>query len=627
MPIRRTAPLVLDPHADACALSQLPALVSRLDGPLAVDLFCGAGGLSQGLHDAGFSVIAGVEHNRFSMESHRSRFPGATLQLDLSDQANRAELIGGLTACGKQIDLITGGPPCQPFSTAGKGKIRDLIDRGVWEEDARKSLWMAFVDIVKGVRPKAVLLENVPQMALGGDAKELRALRCELERAGYAVHVTFLKASDYGVPQPRERLFLVALEQDLTFNWPAPSDGPPATVSDAIRDLPPLIGGEQEVCPPYDESQVLSPLVEHLRRGVRKCDRKRINDHYTRAVRPDDLEIYRLMDQNTKYDQLPEHLRRYRQDIFRDKYNRLPWDEPSRTITAHLSKDGYWYIHPRDHRTLSVREAARIQTFPDDFRFAGRMTDAYRQIGEAVPPLLAKALGTAIRSALGGINAKRPTPQSEDIAHALAQWALHARDKGQMKQAWMLDEDPWRRFLHARLASENQRHLDAKALKVMGEWFGDPGSVLGKGETRLEMATRAVCKIHGEAATDLKSDLQIAGRVIHHPNEPGTLEHLSPRGRRAWQDHVLQEEVNSIKSPPKEVVRLAARVFGRPEIDSGKLVQLLVAGLLGDPGSGNSAQVLAGARELSRTTCKSTSTACTTCPLSSICRSAVCQPV
>ena len=119
-----------------------------------------------------------------------------------------------------------------------------------------------------------------------------------------------------------------------------------------------------------------------------------IRDHITRPVRPDDAEIYELMHPGDTYLDVPKHLRRYRSDIFDDKYLRMSFDGLSRTITAHIAKDGYWYIHPREDRTLSIREAARIQTFPDDFRFAGFQSSRYQQIGNAVPPLLASAIAS-----------------------------------------------------------------------------------------------------------------------------------------------------------------------------------------------------------------------------------------
>ena len=134
--------------------------------------------------------------------------------------------------------------------------------------------------------------------------------------------------------------------------------------------------------------------------GLRGTEARLIRDHVTRAVRPDDAEIYQLLKPGDTYLDVPEHLRRYRSDTFDDKYLRLSFDDLSRTITAHIAKDGYWYIHPREDRTLSIREAARIQTFPDRFRFAGHPSTRYQQIGNAVPPMLASAIAASVHGAL-----------------------------------------------------------------------------------------------------------------------------------------------------------------------------------------------------------------------------------
>ena len=145
-----------------------------------------------------------------------------------------------------------------------------------------------------------------------------------------------------------------------------------------------------------------SALARALRERLCGSEAGLIRDHITRAVRVDDAAIYRCMKPGDTYLDVPQHLRRYRHDIFDDKYFRLPFDDVSRTITAHIAKDGYWYIHPQQDRTLSVREAARIQTFPDSFRFAGHPTNRFRQIGNAVPPMLARAIATQIGESLDG---------------------------------------------------------------------------------------------------------------------------------------------------------------------------------------------------------------------------------
>ena len=193
------------------------------------------------------------------------------------------------------------------------------------------------------------------------------------------------------------------------------------TVRDAIVDLPPLndTTGAREL--PY-EGQPSSALGKSLR-GDGGADT--IYDHMTRPVRDDDREAFKLMTASTLYSDLPAHLRRYRSDTFNDKYKRLDWDELSRTITAHIAKDGYWYIHPKEHRTLTVREAARIQTFPDRFRFAGTRSDAFRQIGNAVPPLLGRTVAEAI---LPLTELRVDQSRLPGLRSRLTQWAEEQRE-------------------------------------------------------------------------------------------------------------------------------------------------------------------------------------------------------
>jgi DNA (cytosine-5)-methyltransferase 1 len=159
-----------------------------------------------------------------------------------------------------------------------------------------------------------------------------------------------------------------------------------------------------------------------MREGLSDSERSVIHDHITRAVRSDDLEAFDLLGEGQTYEDLPAHLQRYRTDIFTDKYKRLSWDGLSRTITAHIAKDGYWYIHPEQHRTLSIREAARIQTFPDRYRFAGNPSHRFRQIGNAVPPILGRAVGASLATTLrrrGGAPRARPPM---DIREVLLAW-------------------------------------------------------------------------------------------------------------------------------------------------------------------------------------------------------------
>ena len=178
--------------------------------------------------------------------------------------------------------------------------------------------------------------------------------------------VDVLDAWRYRVPQHRSRLFGVAFAGNRGFEWPRPRGRRP-TVWQAVGDLPVAAPGTREEEQPY-HGPPHSVIAKWARRGLRG----------------------------------PEHLRRYRSDIFNDKYLRLSFDGLARTIMAHIAKDGYWYIHPAEDRTLSIREAARIQTFPDRFRFAGHPSSRYRQIGNTVPPMLASAIGSSMLESLRG---------------------------------------------------------------------------------------------------------------------------------------------------------------------------------------------------------------------------------
>ena len=407
-----------------------------LPRPWAIDLFCGAGGLSLGLEQAGFSVIAAADSDPVSTQTHAANIQGLTWTGDLSSPD---AFLQQLDEWGiESIDLLAGGPPCQPFSRAGTPKIGDLVRRGRRHaHDDRADLWRSFFSIVDRLKPRAMLFENVPDFAQAQGGALLIALMDELRSRSYGVYVQVLDAWKYQVPQHRSRLFVVGITGNGGFEWPKPGKKRP-TVWDAIGDLPVVPPDTRDESQPYVRPPT-SLLARRLRSGLRGTEARLIRDHVTRQVRPDDAEIYRLMKPGNTYLDVPEHLRRYRSDIFGDKYLRLSFDDLSRTITAHIAKDGYWYIHPRENRTLSIREAARIQTFPDRFRFAGGLTSRYQQIGNAVPPMLASAIASSVRSALedkpihGGIS-ERHTAHGSSFRDALVGWFNRNRR-----------EFPWRR--------------------------------------------------------------------------------------------------------------------------------------------------------------------------------------
>jgi DNA (cytosine-5)-methyltransferase 1 len=374
----------------------------RAAGPTAIDLFCGAGGLSLGLRDAGFTVLLGADADRHAIQTHHGNLGGLFYDGDLTQPDELLERLEQWGIAAGTVDLVAGGPPCQPFSRAGRSRIRELVARGERSgDDARAQLWRSFMAVVEHLQPAGVLVENVPDLPAWNDGAVLVGFFENLRALGYTVDARVIDTYRHGVPQHRARLLITGLRDGGSFPWPEPDDEM-VSLRDAIGDLPIVPGGHRVETIEYHARRIQSRFARRMRRDMPDGQAGWLHDHITRAVRDDDAEAFALMAEGQTYADIPERLRRYRSDIFTDKYKRLAWDELSRTITAHIAKDGYWYIHPELDRTLSIREAARIQTFPDWFRFAGQPTHRYRQIGNAVPPRLGEVIGEAFISALNG---------------------------------------------------------------------------------------------------------------------------------------------------------------------------------------------------------------------------------
>lgn len=503
--LERSRPLTLARHPEAPDDSEFDAWCARekeSGRPLAIDLFSGAGGLCHGVESAGWTVVVAVDNDARALETHRANFRGKALSVDMSDPEQVSALIERVRPLG--IDLVAGGPPCQPFSRAGMSKIRSLVEEGVREkDDLRRDLWRSFIDVVLAIRPRAVVMENVPDMAIGDDVKVVRSIASLLESAGYAVDYRLLDAWRFGVPQHRKRFFLQARNDGVQPRWPQHS-GERVVLRDALADLPRLgeSTGAREL--PY-----VSYPRSDFARALRGVDAPPvIHDHYTRPVRDDDREAFRLMTSTTLYSDLPDRLKRYRSDIFDDKFKRLDWDDLSRTITAHIAKDGYWYIHPEEHRTLTVREAARIQTFADSFRFAGSRSDAFRQIGNAVPPRLGRVVAESIVPV--GSDTSEP-PRLPEIRDNLTAWALERREV-----AWWLFPGPGMTPVAAalsslldlhRLAPDVARDVSAPLRGALEVSFGllDQIDVGLLSRTRRERIARLRAKLPAVPSLDLKS--------------------------------------------------------------------------------------------------------------------------
>src|SRR6266508_6455055 len=222
----RSDPLRLGPHPERPVNESWRQWVAREVRPLAVDLFSGGGGLSLGLEQAGFRVILAVDYDARSVETHQHNFPGLSLSLDLADPENLDSVIALLS--GLDVAVVAGGPPCQPFSRAGRSKIRSLVASGQRSEaDGRRELWQAFLRTGEEVRPAAALMENVPDMALGDDLGVVRTMAAHLEALDYEPSFALVDAWRHSVPQHRQRLILVGLRDGRPDYVQRAAGGPP----------------------------------------------------------------------------------------------------------------------------------------------------------------------------------------------------------------------------------------------------------------------------------------------------------------------------------------------------------------------------------------------------------------
>lgn len=407
-----------------------------------IDLFAGAGGLSEGFIRAGFNPIAHVEMDARACDTIRTRIAfhyltdgtrkesGKKLyEKYLKQEVTRNELykevpqnlfdsvineeisaetipsiFGRIDQLkGKQqVDLIIGGPPCQAYSLIGRAR-----DPKGMTDDKRNYLFKHYAEFLEQYQPKYFVFENVLGLLSAGNQAYFKEMQKLFRKLGYAADFRTLNSEDFGVVQKRRRVVIIGKrtpEKKFEFNWPAKLENNYELLRDVFSDLPSLKPGDTPAFSKYKQ-KASSYLGDFgIRNGF-----SFVSQHVTRGHNERDLEIYRIAigkmlkdGSRLRYDELPKRLQTHNNiKSFLDRFKVVDPKGKSHTLVAHISKDGHHYIYPdlKQVRSLSVREAARIQSFPDDFFFEGGRTAAFRQIGNAVPPLMGEMIAKSLSAA------------------------------------------------------------------------------------------------------------------------------------------------------------------------------------------------------------------------------------
>ena len=357
----------------------------------AIDLFCGAGGLSEGFRQAGFHILAGNDFDETAGKTFAATHPEATFLPGPIEDIPATDFLKAAGIKKGELDCLIGGPPCQAFSVYNH-------QRGM--HDKRSGLFREYLRIVKGLMPKWVIMENVTGITSAGDGQAVDSILSGLADLGYQVETRILHAEKFGVPQERRRIFFIGNRLGLPVQWPSPTHGPGlkpfVTVWDAIGDLPSLKNGE---VPTKDLPYRTKPKNEY--QVYLRGENKLVSNHAAPRLAPINLQRMKYIPEGGSWrdvpvDLLPEGMKRARRCDHTKRYGRLRKKGLSSTILTKC--DIHWgaFIHPEQDRVLTVREAARLQSFPDWFQFLGPRTEQYVQVGNAVPPLLAKQVGIAL---------------------------------------------------------------------------------------------------------------------------------------------------------------------------------------------------------------------------------------
>jgi len=355
----------------------MPTIASYIR-PTCLDLFCGIGGLTLGLERAGFTSVGGIDVWKEARATFRHNHRSSHFMLADVTKTTMQEIEHFFGVSARDIGVVTGGPPCQGFSTVGK---RDVAD-------PRNALWKRFHDLVAEIRPAYVVIENVEGMLVMQKGKVRDAVLESFAGIGYRMKCQLLRAADYGVPQLRKRTFFLGwLEGLVEPQFPEPLGEKYVTVADAIFDLPPLAPSEAKT---GYESAPLTPYQAARRKGAQ------VLYNHEAAQHPESLvEVLRHIPDGGNRKSIPDHLQP--KSGFHNSYARLASWKPAIAVTSNMRKpSSARATHPTQHRGLTVREGLRLQSFDDDFVVLGSRTSQYLQVGNAVPPLLALAVGREV---------------------------------------------------------------------------------------------------------------------------------------------------------------------------------------------------------------------------------------
>lgn len=369
----------------------------------ALDLFAGAGGFSTGMVNAGINIVAAIEFNKKISPTYKYNHKITTLlEEDIQNVAASIKdpLYKKSKYCidqifkNKECDIIFGGPPCQGFSMSGN-RIRE---KKSFLNDERNFLFKEFIRMVEYLNPKVFVIENVPGILNYNDGVIKEEIFSTFNKLGYDIQAKVLCAANYGVPQLRNRAFFIGnrigINSNLLFPKATHSIINYVTIKDAINDLPPLEAGKGQESIEYPKINTLSPYQKRLRNKSQT-----IFNHISTRHKPETIKILKMVKQGQTMKDLPEELKT--KSVHSGAYGRMDENKPSYTLTTRLNTPSVGRItHPNQHRTITPREAARIQSFPDVYKFIGDITSIGMQIGNAVPPILAEKIGEQIKKYL-----------------------------------------------------------------------------------------------------------------------------------------------------------------------------------------------------------------------------------